>query len=226
MQTLWIYGDSFAEDHNSSQQWLHQLKQLSNIEQLQVHALAGSANDWISMQILNTSDQWQEDDVVIVIPTQANRQWWFEDHPHMSNINSMWGHAWARELEADNKHRVDAVGYYMNFLQRDDIDTLRCRQMTAWVESVANAKGVTLRMLPAFDLGFSIRGCEGNLTDVCNSEFFDRRVMERHYQQGVDSRVNHLSPVNHEWLANALYTSLVNNIGVDLTQGYQSGFLT
>lgn len=225
MKTLWIYGDSFAEHSDYELQWYKQLLEFFNEEhQLQVHSLAGVANDWISTQILETVHLWLPEDKVIVIPTQANRQWWFEEHPHLSNINSMWGHPMAQQIEAENKPRVDAVGYYMNYLQRDSIDGLRVLQMLAWIEYLA--QDVDLRIIPAFDLGVDLsHHCEGTLTDVCNAEFFDHHSQQRHYAKGVDSRVNHLSPDNHSWLAHTIAHAYAQGLPVDLTQGSRRGFI-
>lgn len=220
MSKLWIYGDSFAQDHQVESQWHRQYFAQSYHCDLVIHAQAGVANDWISTEILNTHTAWNKGDQVIVIPTQPNRQWWFPEYPHMSNINSMWGHPLAQDIEAKDKNRVDAVGYYMNFLQRDDIDQLRARQMLAWMSALA--VDIDLIIIPAFDLGFSACSqCKGNLTDVCNAEFFDQRSRQRYYQQGTDLRLNHLSSKNHTILANKLIQEDV----LDLTQGFQTGFL-
>lgn len=220
MTTLWIYGDSFAEDRSESWQW-HQLLATSyGIKETKIIAQAGVANDWISTQIKDQHEQWQNGDRVLVVITQPNRQWWFEDRPEMGNIGLMWGHPWARMMHMTDQHRVDAVGYYINYLQRDDIDYLRCEQMISWLRHLAVKQSTILTVIPAFEMPVDLsEWCLGNLTDVCNWEFVDERSRVQHYASVQDSRLNHLSVDNHRWFSEKIYQHWITGLPMDLTQG-------
>ena len=220
MTTLWIYGDSFAEDRSESWQWHQQLAKAHNIAETKITAQAGVANDWISTQIKDQHEQWQNGDRVLVIITQPNRQWWFEDRPEMGNIGLMWGHPWARMMQMTDQHRVDAVGYYINYLQRDAVDYLRCEQMVAWIQQLAQQRSVELTVIPAFEMPVDLsKWCLGNLTDVCNWEFVDERSRVQHYASIQDSRLNHLSLENHKWFVDKISQHWQSGQPMDLTQG-------
>ena len=65
--TLWIYGDSYAQDSEQAGCWAQVLQQLQESSRLEVHGLAGAGNDWIFRQILDTAAQWQPEDRVVVV---------------------------------------------------------------------------------------------------------------------------------------------------------------
>lgn len=220
MTTLWIYGDSFAEDHKESWQWMHLLSKSFDIKHIEISAQAGVANDWISTQIREQYQQWQSGDRVLIVITQPNRQWWFEDRPEMGNIGLMWGHPWARMMHMTDQHRVDAVGYYLNYLQRDSIDYLRCEQMIAWIRQLSAQKSVTLTVIPAFEMPVDLsEWCLGNLTDVCNWEFVDEKSRVQHYASIKDSRLNHLSAENHQWFCDRISRHWQSGTPIDLLTG-------
>ena len=73
---IWIFGDSFAMDHQDSQQWQHQLARHYNTDVL-IDAYYGFSNERIFMSVENNSVNFKPDDWIIVTPTQENRHWFF-----------------------------------------------------------------------------------------------------------------------------------------------------
>jgi len=71
----------------------------------------------------------------------------------------------------------------------------------------------------------------GSLKRVSNNELlhtkdFDNIMNDDDCWKGIDKRRNHLSRENHKILANKLIDSLVNNVDLDLTTGFDQAFIT
>ena len=87
MNTLWVFGDSFASDKNhwyyyNNQRdewkcpdwfWPNQLANKLNCD-LKLTALPGVSNEWISHQVRTTlnKQQFQQNDFIVIVTTQPS----------------------------------------------------------------------------------------------------------------------------------------------------------
>ena len=235
MNTLWIYGDSFSTDYKD-EEWIwtralaHRFADQNLIAHYKNASVAGCSNDWISTQIAHDIDTWQQGDSVIVIPTEPSRQWWFADAPELSNIISMRGSPEAKSYTQRFPERVTAVNYYYTQIWRNTVDSMRYEQMIAWLKLHALDRGVNLVLMPAFDVPTDYKGIvhtQGSLTEtVCNGEFINDKEMSQWYSTGLDTRYNHMCKRNHAVLVDKLWERFTQGTPVDLTQGFDTQFLS
>jgi len=200
MTTLWIYGDSYVENSHQEHCWGKLLQQQQGFERLETRGLAGVGNDWIFRQIRESCQEWQAEDRVVCVWSDVYRQWWFPDEPQNSNIASLWGRQDMQELEERDPDRVTAVGYYLSFLSREDLDLDRLRGYRARLQLECLRADCDLCEIPAFDtdLEWSV---QGDLTEASIGEFHSDDHRTRYLQDGVDPRPCHFSQENHRILA-------------------------
>lgn len=226
---LWVFGDSFSTqdlpptpsnptgkmEHVS---WVaHTCKKL-NITEATIHADYGVSNDWIFHQFTTTLNSMDEGDYVIIQPTQKHRQWFFED-PCISNY-------WIKDLERYvSKEENKAVEMYVTHLQNDRLDDLRYVQFCLALERLGQlAQHLRILVLPGF---FGVNGVTGTLVAVSDAEFDKDTTAQKYYDanNGKDPRLNHLSPENHEILGSKIVDFFTNGTTINLTTGFNSGFL-
>lgn len=73
-----------------------------------------------------------------------------------------------------------------------------------------------------------IKGCIGipSFLELKDPDQYNVLMNHQKCWQGLDKRRNHLSKNNHKILAEKIYDSIVNRTNLDLTKGFESGFLT
>jgi hypothetical protein len=219
MPKLWLYGDSFTlHDKADVNSWPALLAQKLCVPQYTVNAYAGASNDWIFYMLTTTISEMSIGDYVVVQTTQKHRQWFFESQPSVSNY-------WIKDLEkfvAPDK--VKAVDMYIEHLQRDQIDDIRWTQFSLALERLTRLIDVNFLILPGFNL---VNGVAGTLATVSDDEFLVSERIQPYFDSynGIDPRSNHLSPNNHQVLADKIFNFF--NVGqpIDLTSNFETKFL-
>lgn len=227
-RTLWIYGDSFAVDWKVDWGWQRQVAALMDVGRVVNQACSGSSNEWSSMQFRD--DDQQPGDIVVYFTTANSRQWFFRDRPHLSNLTSISDTPEAKELERTEPEKYRAVMDYWLHLQRDDIDLLRMQHMIDSIRVKQIERELHLQLIPSFSADIEwtdLTPVKGDMTtDVCDREFANEQEMLLWYNQSIDTRANHMTLANHTVFARKLVQSLSERTQLDLTQGFDQGFLT
>ena len=119
---------------------------------------------------------------------------------------------------------------YWLHLQRDDIDLLRMQHMIDSIRVKQIERELHLQLIPSFSADIEwtdLTPVKGDMTtDVCDREFANEQEMLLWYNQSIDTRANHMTLANHTVFARKLVQSLSERTQLDLTQGFDQGFLT
>jgi hypothetical protein len=239
---LWIFGDSWsALDPNdvNKRTWpcqvSHRLSQHlgSNIEMIN-SSLVGSSQDWMLNAYLKVSDDIAPDDYVVLILTSADRYWFFEDLPSLSNINI---------LDAEKhlpKERLAAVEGFVKHIDRPHLHLLQGTSRLALIAYTTRLRGLRRPLIvPGFDQILEhmaewpdLAICNGYLTAAQYNEYrqsdkLAKMVADRNvsYFNGYDCRYNHLCLTNHDILAEKISQALITNTPADLTTGFKADLI-
>lgn len=234
MRTLWIFGDSFSRSSTEPRTWPQLLSQRLGTELVNV-SLRGASPDWIIRQYLTALAQIDPEDPVIVLFTNPNRFWFYEDQPDLTNP------AITDFAQHRNSDQARAAQSYFQYLQRPELD-LQWTYYRAMAVSHETQR-LNLRrplLIQAFAQDVSaaehfhtVAWAQGTLTDLQFREYRDRdSVMASIQRQGVDPvfrgtdcRYNHLCLLNHSVLADKLAQHFLSDQPVDLTQGFHEKIL-
>ncbi len=205
-KTLWVYGDSFACEPS---QWAKILSDKLGYYKIINHGWAGSSLERTSVRLSDTYSLWQSEDVVVVCLTEVNREWTTTLTVNETN----------RPVRKLNTALRNHMIYSLSYLK--DISNLRALVVLDGFKDSSKAnRSVTM---PA-NLIYSNKG---SLMEVAQGEIKDsgnQPAFQAQSPVGVDPRENHLSPVNHEILADKVLSAI--ELGaryqtIDLSEGFQ-----
>ena len=238
--TLWIFGDSFATPTSAALtqiecastnptpkqaslplfQWSRQLQQLlpNCSENIQIYSQFGISNEWLFDSMRNHHSMIQTNDYVVLITTDANRRWFFQDRPNVSGLSNIIDFP-----DGFSNAELNAVKSYVTHLHNNPILS-ECYHETliGWAAHLSNACRYKLCVIPAFETT-PLHSAYGSLNNVCNQEFDDAKLRDYFYSLGghADRRVNHMSKVNHGILAQKLADYFVGNTErINLDDGF------
>ena len=176
------------------------------------------------MKLRETIPQLTANDVVVVVTTSLYRNWFIKDFPELSNyMIGNWDEMAAKEhIDQDV---IDSVKGYAVNLQRNDIDQFRFEAQVAWLRGVQTTLGCSLLLIPGFEMGIDYSGLtrvHGDMTNtVSNNEFVTQQQRDLWYQQGIDTRYNHMIRDNHDIMADKCLNSILTGNDLDLTDGFK-----
>jgi len=220
---LWIFGDSFSAQPNIEHDypvWTEIVAHHFKLPHYWNWARMGCANDFIFNEFTSRINEMNEGDFVIIQPTSPHRQWFFED-PELCNylIQDL-----GKFITSDEKKAVDL---YIKHLQNDKLDNIRYSQFGLALERIsAMTPHLRILVLPAF---YAVSGVTGYLTAISDGEHADLspEAIVKWYKlhNGKDPRVMHLSPQNHPILAQKIIEFYETGKSIDLTTGFEQGFI-
>lgn len=223
MASLWVFGDSFSHTGPSTldyKVWSKLVSEQLGCEHYKNFAQPGVSNDYIFKMLADNINNMDEGDYCIIQTTQKYRQWFFND-PTLANYT-------IGDLnDYITKDQANAVDMYLKYLQRDELDDNRFIQFSLALERIVTlVRHVKFLILPGF---WGTHGVNGTLIEVCDKEFVSFEDVKGFYnrdgRKGKDPRVNHLSPMNHPILADKIVEFFNTGRFVDLTTGFEEGFL-
>ena len=239
MKNLWIFGDSFSVPseaifkHWVDWQWCVQLSEAMNLT-LKCKGEFGVSNDWILTQFNMHMQDYQAGDVVIVQTTQANRYWYFEKKPFVSNPFGMRDNMVERGILTAKES--EAMQSYIKHIHSDTKDNLRQQSYYAYLNTMRWVLGhnqITMYILPGFDQpsqfpiavpGGDIIGC---MQHVSKNEFISHDHGEAWYAQDSlpDQRLNHMCRDNHDIFVDK-FIKHMDGESLDFLQGWRREFLS
>lgn len=210
---LWIFGDSYAQDHQDATQWPHLLADHYQCD-IEFDADAGRSNERILWGLQQAQDRIQSQDLAVVVTTDCFRRWFWEDYPQYSNYYNL------KEINMPNRAaNWNALEHYTRYLVNPTADIINYECHLAWLS--------TLDCNTVVVPGFRNLPTEHALTeDVSEQEFADALHQQMWRQRGSDTRLNHLSPHNHIVLADKIRRVIDGEGELDLTQDFYRNFLT
>ena len=237
MSKLWVFGDSYSIPINAllrsnnlavanidktvyTTNWIEELAKKLPIDELQVFAEFGVANEWVFKQVMEQSNNFKPEDYVVVQLTNSNRHWWFPERATESNLPQLISHPdWSRE-------KSKAITLHLKYLENENMDNLIYSSIIYSFMYIKLAlPGLKLLFLPGWG-----RAPEtiGNLTDnICDKEFDNKKTQQKFYEKtGFDTRLNHMTIDNHYILADKAGDYFINQTPVDLTTGFKTNIYT
>ena len=190
-KTLWVYGDSFA--HYPSQ-WVQIIADKLKLDYVSFQSQAGSSLERTSIRLSDTHSLWKSEDVVVVCLTEVHRIRWPNKDKPVRKVNT-----------ALRNHMI----YSLSYLK--EISKLRALVVLDGFKDSSKANSSVT--MPA-NLIYSTKG---SLMEVTQEEIKDPQAQS----MGVDSRENHLSPVNHEILADKVLSAIESEQDIDLSEGFR-----
>lgn len=209
---LWIFGDSYAQDHADATQWQHLLADHYQCD-IEFDAAAGRSNERILWGLQQAQDRMQAQDAAVVVTTDCFRRWFWQDYPQYANYYNL------KEINMPNTAaNWHALEQYTRYLVNPTADIINYECHLAWL----NSRDYRTVIVP----GFRNLPTEQALTEcVSDQEFLDHQHRSMWYRRGADTRLNHLSSYNHVILADKIRQVLDGEGELDLTTDFQQQFL-
>lgn len=209
---LWIFGDSYAFDHDDERQWFKLVASDLNLKIIN-NAEPGIGNLQIFERWVECVDEMKKGDQVAIVLTSLERSYFFKELPTLSQ------HANAHELENISEynkkyfkeHQEIFVNYHRLLHNPEHIGwLLRC--WLFWLDKKAEELETKIMIIPAFDELYEfLKDKFLNLIIVPNSLFsvekFDKKYEDVFYNR-IDPRANHLCFSNHIILAKFLVENI------------------
>lgn len=219
---IWVFGDSFAKDHSTDWQWQHLLAKYFNTE-VRIIADAGWSNEKIISEFALA--QVPAQDWSIVITTDQMRHWFFEHHPEYTN----WYNLKKLDIDPSGKRELKALELYTRHLMNPRVDTFNWLCHTHYLSAVATDQTIHIQGFAnsAESAAVGTITTLGTLTDTVSECEFASDAHRRAWRlRGADTRLNHLSPVNHLTLADKIAEAIQGNTRtIDLHTQFEKNFL-
>lgn len=231
MSTLWVFGDSYAVPMNKIHQtspdwqWANTLREKLDFKILSIIAAYGVSNEWIYYKFKEHIDKIKKEDIVIIVMTQANRRWFFEDNIGASNLTVI-----NESIDSLNYNQKNAVKQYLMYLTNTKLNVVYFESIFNSFYYLAEKLDLNLIILPGFEYlsqNFSNSYCvTGSLFEICMDEVKGKtyKDWEKFIYikcKGIDTRVGHLSEINHKILSEKLFNTLTKKEVLDLTNGFE-----
>lgn len=228
MKTLWVYGDSFAVDWGADWSWHRLVAQGLEVERAVNQTQAGCANTYSLSKF--KADPHEPTDIVIFCVTESTRHWFVKEQPELANYRTINQSSISFAYRNAYPVQHEAIMSYYHHLQNTYLDDLARECQVSWLFDQGKQREIKMLVVPSFplaDLKYPKGETQfnGSLDTVCMNEFETYQDQLEWYNQGVDSRANHLVRDNHEILAAKIIAAVREGIDVDLNEGFKSKFL-
>lgn len=210
---LWTFGDSFIECLEPNGSWISMLASDLNMDH-KSFGCCGSSLDYTYFNVRNNCSKFLEDDIIIVVLTQLDRQWIIEDEPEIGTLQS-----YESFLKNDKTKLKFIVDYFISL--NIDILELRLENFLCFLEKKTAHLKIKPIVFSCFDdvdqvlknikKDFNLNIVDGNLAKVSRSEFSKLLVDRGIFVELDDHRLNHLSQENHTILKSKILDFILDN---------------
>ena len=216
---LWIVGDSFSYlDNNdlNNDAWPLLLPRSLNWDSTN-NSLKGTSQDWAWRIIRDWQFDIKPNDQLIIALTHPSRVWFFEDRPELANYNIV-----DLDVLLGDKERLLAVKYYVEQIQRPEIDIQATDHRMGWLSNLVYRnnwrKPIIIQGFAQTiytDLYPNLIFSKGNLFTV------NRKEEAKDFpSKNWDLRYNHMCLSNHKILVEKIINTINTGEELDLTTGF------
>ena len=201
-KTLWVYGDSFACEPS---QWAKILSDKLGYYKISNHGWPGSSLERTSVRLSDTYSMWKAEDVVVVVLTEIHREW------TTTNVTKAFADSFSHNRPLRTLHTAlrNHMIYSLSYVRR--LSNLRALVVLDGFKD--DSKANSSLTIP----DNLIYSAKGSLMEVALNEAIDPEA-------GFvvsDTRENHLSPPNHEILADKVLSAIESEQDIDLSEGFR-----
>lgn len=230
MNTLWTFGDSYAEcytqDHNNEQYLNHIAKTLNYKHES--HGLSGTSISYSRYHFNNVRNDIDDNDMVIIVLTNLFRHWFVKDKPTEAGL-----------LRSLYKEEKKAIKQYMTYLYNDLEHITTVYDFLYNVEYLTMQKQLKTLIIYAFhDIEHIVKNKEhdfehlkfanGTLEDIQRNEFkagIYKEWVNTPYEKIGDPRLNHMLKRNHYILTDKIIKHFQQGTTIDLTVGFDADII-
>lgn len=223
--TLWVFGDSFAEDsaslkdygrlNNASDfSWHKQIAEKLNLD-YKNFGKGGSSLDYTFVKFNENRNNIKQYDIIIIALTNLDRRYFFKDRPHMST--ALW---------IEDSRELKAVQYYYEYLDNKEVFAVHLLNFLYNLQDLTKELNLHTILIPCFeDIDLFLKGktflhfhiADGFLNKI-NEDEYDTEFFEKKLKRGyVDPRANHIVRSNHNILANKILNNIEYKTNIKLT---------
>lgn len=242
--TLWVFGDSYAEIkppikgkhlEQTHSRWTDILADKLGLEHKN-YGLGGSALEYSSCKFNSIYPKMQKNDVLVLCITDIARKWIMKNSPTCANIRMI---ERMKEYDVIEENAYDSFVNYFTDILNLDIERTHCCNFLNALSFLTLKKNMKLVLLPCFDHSFNIHNEKTlvlgkhvkypkksqSLWKISLNEFKGRE--KKLPLKVIDHRLNHLSGENHKILAEVIYECLINDSELDLdTEKFKKDLFT
>lgn len=215
MAKLYIVGDSFGTAAGQAN-WCDMLADRMDLE-LCNYCLDGVSQDYAFRILIRASTEITKQDRVIVLLTSANRFWFQEQHPQVTNPAL---ESWSQYLDPSVGR---AAEQYVRYLQRPELDIQWTVQRLGWLSSWQQRAGWQRPLIiccwpqhlhQALDYQ-ELEWAQGDLVTVSRGELAAGTQLP-----AFDPRYNHLCMTNHRILCDKISRLWQHSESLRLDEGF------
>jgi len=230
MSNLWVFGDSYTvhSDKNKDLLWPSKLAKKLDVKNFNNWSQYGVSNEYISSGFNLHSRNIQKDDYIIFIVTWKGRNWFFEDHPEMSNLNMVNSDAIVNKKYG--REAKKAVKYFEQYLESERLANIKLQWYYGYLQYLETIFP-NLMIIPAFNNEFHYDNnfeVKGTLFDIGFDEYKTEEIGEEIFLKKwkrFDMRAGHMSVVNHDIMCKKIYDTFTKNVPLDLDSGFEKNFI-
>jgi hypothetical protein len=221
MNRLWTFGASLAQltDYRENRkiliedQWLNQVANKLNYEHM-AFGLAGSSHDYMYKKFYDIKNDIIAGDVVIIAMTVLNnRQWFFEDRPHVGSIV---------DVDMTSEELYAYKQYILHLDKNKQLTKIHLNNFFESLHRVTKEKNIkTIVFYPTIEESYSID--KDSFPNIYFVEDIFMNIIagevSKDYNMfelaSVDKRFNHMTRTNHNIMADNIIKYLMH--GKDIT---------
>lgn len=231
--TLWVFGDSYANGHESKHWFWSESLATKLSTDIQNLGKAGTGLEFTYAEVQNNYNRFKEHDVVVICLTQFHRQYFIPGRPQISILTSL-DNDFITPKEIRREYK-SAIELFYKKLYREENSKVNFTNFLFFLEYLANRLNLQIIGIPCFsdvdeflsynkDTFPSVHFASGNLFSVSENECNNEEVVQVFYD--YEARANHICRRNHEVLVTKLSNYLINNVYIDLSTDFHKGFMT
>ena len=243
--TIWVFGDSYTQDSSKEQfreldcttedfftnhpqlHWILNAWPFQLASNLKMHiknfGVCGSSLEYSAQKYTENFSNFADGDIVIFAVTHLSRKYLIDSKPS-------WNPYWEKNEEFSQKD----IDFYKRAVTENGLrpneTILRLLLHSSIVLKNRNIKVIFIPCFPDAEIRLhnhrelfpgSINDTIGNLNyNISRMEFIDS-LRNTALLSGPDKRINHMHKINHDILVNKLTEYIVNNIPLDLANGFE-----
>ena len=220
MSKLWVFGDSYCLPNMVTHEWKstpwpNLLGKNLGVSSIEIHAQYGVSNNYISYLLRENFYRIEPTDKIVIVTTMINRNWWFKDHPHLTNHNAV-------DNSLLTKNQRNAITQYLLEVSSNEFNSIiSMENMMAWCRITANKINVPIAIIAGFE-AINDHTSVGSLFEVDWKEHgsFEKKQMFLDTHNMRDPKDCHLHPDNHVILAEKICDYFKHEKPIDLTTGF------
>lgn len=232
-KTLWLFGDSYLSEKHEFMlggqdiiSYWQTIAKETECNDIKNTALGGTSIEWVFYQYNEAMKNIKKNDIIIIGITNLKRRWLFKDYPHVTNL----------ELAKFAKFKGERMEEALAHIYLDPFHEIAAQKLDLFLKLLTYHQkeiGFEVILLDAFSnnvtCGYSetFLKSKGTLHNISQQEHSRSRAKynQNFFLNNQDVRLNHLTQINHNILADKILNSIKTRECIDLETGFKTDFV-